>query len=304
MSLDDTPTKPTFSSSTTGPSPVVAQPTSLRKRLASKSMHDIKAAANLIGIPTSASRANGLAKMESMSNLRSHESPSAGRVVNIVLEKEREIRNEALLMPHFGRRSETSVAGNARRSALGNSNERARITPSPSSTNIASPFRPLAPPRTSTAPPLLQHPTMTASSTIMAGLSSKLAATAPGVYHEDDLPSPFLKKPSQIAALPVDFPASPSPPLPSLSSRPTSASRGAGAAAGRAAPAIPTRATAASASRPSMASRLLASRAQAQAATEKSSAGGADSEGVGARIRRVSSIGMGLGRRSSIISPL
>lgn len=285
MSLDDTPTKPPPSPSNYNlTAALIAAPASLRKRLASKSMFDMKATA-----VQTASRTHGLTRMESMSNLLSRASIQDSPPGSIRRDGSPTPSGPAtLLVPQFGRRSE-SVAS-LRRSGLGNTYENGSnvvtraVPPSPSS----SLFRPLAPSRTATAPAALDH-----------------HHRASPIYDDDNLPSPFLKKLDSSRFPTASNTASPtilssatssahtSPTLLSRPSLPTSASTTSLRQAGRAAPAIPSRAPpSASANRPSMATRLLNSRAQASVVTVNGGAGG--DEVIG-RARRASNVGTGMG---------
>lgn len=201
MSLDDTPLK--------------APPASaLRRRLASKSMHDL-AGAGAFPVSTP-SRALSIGSDGSPMSVA-----SAG----------------------FGRRSEAGGSPTKRSDKQSNGPD----SPSPS----LPVHLPAPPPRAGTAPAILSHH---------------------ATYDEDDVPSPFLKKTDGSR-----FPSG--PPIPGK----------AATVAGRATAQVPVRSTRASlGSKPTMASKLLAARAQAGASVDE----------VG---RRLSSVGGHL-RGKSVVS--
>lgn len=197
MSLDDTPVK--------------IPPNSLRRRLATKSMHDLAGAAGF-----------GF-------------SPSRTAVP----------RDLSLHMARSPRLPQTQVAPSpARSSSVSRSVSSVALASAPASPSIRAPCQSLAPCRSSTAPPAMPRP--------------------PPVYdNEDDMPSPFLKKtdatrfPSATTTATVCAsgaqglkPAAPSS-TPSGSSAATKSTR----------PSI--------GSKPTMASRLLAARAQASAGVDE-----------------------------------
>lgn len=264
MSLDnDTPTK--------------ATPLSLRKRLASRSMYDLKAAAapfpsmpSRSPLPTRYDSSIDLARLAANSEHSS--STSSTRTIDA---------NAGLTAPvaSFGRRSGSTSGGGSptKPSSLGSSftTNHSRSPTAPAS------FRPTVASRALTAPAGLPS---TGTITDLSNLSitpTTSAHNSPAerspMYDDDNLPSPFLKK--------IDgarFPSAPS----SASLSTTSASvgtNGRGSLGGigessraRRAPLVPTRAAKTSlggassgAPRPSMASRLLATRAQARESVDE-----------------------------------
>lgn len=255
MSIDnDTPTKP----STT-------VPLSLRKRIASKSMHDIKAAA--AAFPSLSSRNNSPipTRTNSISDLSrlAAEQPHS-RTIDIPLS------SLTIAPSSFGRRSDSGNSSPSKRGGLSSSftTSRTRSPTAPAS------FRPtIASTRTLTAPAAL--PSISTLPDISPLPSPILESSSP-IYDEDNLPSPFLKK--------VDSGRFPSAvPLTSRASIGTTES----SRARRTAPNLPIRGaktstgstTGSITGRPSMASRLLATRAQAKVTVDE----------VGRRISGVSS---------------
>ena len=271
MSLDnDTPTKPT--------------PTSLRKRLASRSMYDLKAAAapfpsmpSRSPLPTRYDSSIDLARLAANSEYSS--STSSTRTIDA---------NAGLTAPvaSFGRRSGGSpTKGSALASSFTTNHSRSPTAPAS--------FRPTVASRALTAPAGLPS---TGTITDLSTLSITPTTSAHNsphhspMYDDDNLPSPFLKK--------IDgarFPSAPS----SVSLSNTAGSVGTAGASGRGsmggigetsrarrAPLVPTRSAKTSlggastaAPRPSMASRLLATRAQARESVDE----------VGRRISSVTS---------------
>lgn len=263
MSLDnDTPTK--------------ATPVSLRKRLASRSMYDLKAAAapfpsmpSRSPLPTRYDSSIDLARLAATSEYSS--STSSTRTIDA---------NAGLTAPvaSFGRRSGSASGGSPTKPSSLSSSFTTNHSRSP--TAPAS-FRPTVASRALTAPAGLPS---TGTITDLSNLSitpTTSAHNSPAqhspIYDDDNLPSPFLKKMDGTR-----FPSAPSSASLSTTSGSVGTS-GRGSLGGigessraRRAPLVPTRAAKTSlggassgAPRPSMASRLLATRAQARESVDE-----------------------------------